>query len=68
MLTTFVLYFPDTGLYDDIKRAGMDLPLPTPSQCVNVNKAKIGRGVSDQYFANVGMKINVKLGGEWLSS
>lgn len=53
----------NTGLYDDIKRAGMDLPLPTPSQCVNVNKAKIGRGVSDQYFANVGMKINVKLGG-----
>ncbi|CAD6944499.1 unnamed protein product [Tilletia laevis] len=52
-------------LYESIKRVAMkELFMPVPTQCVNVKKAKIGFGtVSDQYVANVGMKINVKIGG-----
>ncbi|CAD6932562.1 unnamed protein product [Tilletia controversa] len=52
-------------LYESIKRVAMkELFMPVPTQCVNVKKARIGFGtVSDQYVANVGMKINVKIGG-----
>ncbi|KAK0518600.1 Protein argonaute [Tilletia horrida] len=53
------------SLYEDIKRAGMDLPTPTASQCINARKANIGgpKPIADQYVANVAMKINIKIGG-----
>lgn len=50
-------------LYGAIKRACFtELPSPVASQCLLARKALNERG-QDQYCANVGMKINVKLNG-----
>ncbi len=53
----------DATLYEAIKREStMGLPAPIASQCMQVRKAMNERGQA-QYCANIGMKINVKLGG-----
>lgn len=53
----------DQPFYNTIKRAAaLELTTPVATQCINFRKASNIRG-RPQYVANVGMKINVKLGG-----
>ncbi|PWN48211.1 Piwi-domain-containing protein [Violaceomyces palustris] len=53
----------DATFYEEIKRcAALRLASPVPTQVVNTKKAFQERGQM-QYVANVGMKINIKLGG-----
>ncbi|KAG9084746.1 hypothetical protein FRC06_003919, partial [Ceratobasidium sp. 370] len=57
----FVIIMPDNSadLYQAIKHFG-DVKRGVPTQCLNAFKAKRG---NDQYWANVCLKVNAKLGG-----
>ena len=61
----FVIFFDgqESPVYEAVKRTcSMDLPVPVASQVLQIKKAFSDRG-AQQYCANVGMKINIKLGG-----
>ncbi|KAG9080369.1 hypothetical protein FRC06_006673, partial [Ceratobasidium sp. 370] len=57
----FIIIMPDNSadLYRAIKHFG-DVKRGVPTQCLNAFKAK---GGNDQYWANVCLKVNAKLGG-----
>jgi eukaryotic translation initiation factor 2C len=59
-LLIVILPYADTSIYNSIKR-GCDIRYGLRHVCVTA--AKFGRPENHQYFANVALKVNLKLGG-----
>ncbi|KAF9024374.1 Piwi-domain-containing protein [Hymenopellis radicata] len=57
-----ILSVRDNFIYSGIKRI-CDLELGMPTVCMQVEKAFVDGNRQDQYFSNVALKVNTKLGG-----